>query len=236
MILNGRLKLIYDMIPQCDTLSDIGTDHAFIPAYALLNNRCKKALACDLRPGPLKRAQRTLEKYKLEDRMELRLGSGLEPIEVYEADVIIMAGMGSDLIARLIDESKNKAQKANYIILQPMSRQEIIRPYLWENGFEILNEGLTNEGKKLYQVILVKYTGKPRKEWKRISEYIGEYLIEKKDCLLEDWVKDHIRKQEKTVLGLKSAKLTTDVKIEEEEALLKNFLSLLDSGRKINED
>ena len=42
MVLKGRLKLIYDMIPPCDILSDIGTDHALIPAFALLSGRCKE--------------------------------------------------------------------------------------------------------------------------------------------------------------------------------------------------
>ena len=69
MAISGRLKLIYDMIPQCSILSDIGTDHAYIPAYALLNNRCEKALACDVKPGPLERAKRTRKKYNLEDRI-----------------------------------------------------------------------------------------------------------------------------------------------------------------------
>ncbi|NLZ82562.1 MAG: SAM-dependent methyltransferase, partial [Clostridiales bacterium] len=183
MVLSARLQLIYDMIPQCSILSDIGTDHAYIPAYALLNNRCVNSLACDLRAGPLERAQRTRKKYMLENKMELRLGSGLEPIEEHEADVIIMAGMGSYLITELIDASLQTAQRANYLILQPMTGQEIIRPYLWEKGFEIIDEGLTNEGRKLYQVMLIKYTGKIREDWDRINEFVGEKLVDKKDPL-----------------------------------------------------
>lgn len=234
MILTGRLKLIYDMTPKCDILSDIGTDHAFIPAYALLNNRCNKALACDLRPGPLERADRTRNKYKLEDKMELRLGSGLEPIMEHEADVIIMAGMGSYLITELMEDSLQKARKANYIILQPMTGQEIIRPYLWENGFEILDENLINEGRKIYQVILIKYTGRVREKWSRINEYIGEKLIEKNHFLLENWIKDHIRKQKKTVLGLKRSKSATEEQIEKEVKLLKDFIHCI--GEKTDED
>lgn len=237
MAISGRLKLIYDMIPQCSILSDIGTDHAYIPAYALLNNRCEKALACDVKPGPLERAKRTRKKYNLEDKMELRLGSGLEPIEEHEADVIIMAGMGSYLIIELIEDSFKKAQKANYIILQPMTGQEIIRPFLWRRGFEVVDEGLANEGKKLYQTMLIRYTSQRRESWDKVNEYIGEILIAKNDPLLFDWVKEQIRKQKKTVTGLKKAKLIIDEQLREEEKLLVDLQNLLNRpGGKANDN
>lgn len=230
MVLKGRLKLIYDMINTCDILSDIGTDHALIPAYALLNGRCKKALACDVKPGPLERAERTRRKYMLENSMELRMGSGLVPVSEREADVIVMAGMGGILITELIHESINVARKANCILIQPMTNQEIIRPFLWKNGFEIINEGLAQEGNKLYEVILTRYTGIQRNDWKRIHELIGDVLIRNNDPLFKDLIKEHIRKQKKAVNGLKSAKATFDAhKIEMEEKLLQELTDLFNS-------
>lgn len=230
MVLKGRLKLIYDMIPPCDILSDIGTDHALIPAYALLNGRCKKTLACDIKIGPLERAERTRKKYMLENNMELRMGNGLTPIAEQEADVIVMAGMGGTLITELIFESIDIAQKANYILIQPMTHQELIRPFLWENGFEIVDEGLVSEGNKLYQVILTKYTGMRKQNAERIRELIGDILIETDDPLFRDWVKGHIREQKKAVSGLKSAKATYDAKkIEIEEKFLKELTVLFNS-------
>lgn len=230
MVLKGRLKLIYDMIPHCDILSDIGTDHALIPAYALLNDRCKRAVACDIKSGPLERAERTRREYMLENSMELRMGSGLEPILEKEADVIILAGMGGILITELILESINVAKAANYILIQPMTHQELIRPFLWKNGFEVINEGLTCEGNKLYQVILVRYTGIRRVNTERIRELIGDILIKKNDPLLKDWVKDYIKKQKKAVSGLKSAKASYDEeKIDMEEKLLIELTVLFNS-------
>lgn len=229
MVLKGRLKLIYDMLPPCDILSDIGTDHALIPAYALLNGRCNRALACDVKTGPLQRAERTRRKYVLEN-MELRLGSGLVPITEKEADVIVMAGMGGILITELILESINVARKANYILIQPMTQHEIIRPFLWENGFEITNEALVCEGNKLYQVILTRYTGTRMENCERIRELIGDVLIKKDDPLLKDWVKEHIRKQKKVVNGLRSAKSTYNTeKVEIEGEFLQELTDLFNS-------
>lgn len=230
MVLKGRLKLIYDMIPACDILADIGTDHALLPAYALLHRRCRKAIACDVKTGPLERAMRTVKKYMLEDRMELRLGSGLEPISEHESDVIILAGMGGILITRLIQESINKAEAANCLILQPMTNQELVRPFLWERGFEIKDERLTHEGDKLYQVILAYYTGKPRTKWEKINEIIGEKLIKNEDPLLKDWLKNRIKKQRRIVLGLKKAEANADrSQLSREEKLLSELTDLLHS-------
>lgn len=230
MVLKGRLKLLYDMIPECDILADIGTDHALLPAYALLNQRCRKAIACDVRPGPLERARRTVKKYDLEDHMELRLGSGLEPILRNEADVVVLAGMGGILITQLIQESISKAMAARCIILQPMTNQELVRPFLWENGFEVDDERLVREGNKIYQVILAKYTGKIRNGWERIDEIIGEKLVRNRDPLLRDWLHNHIKRQQKIVTGLKQAgKNTDDMQIMQEEKLLEELTDLIKS-------
>jgi tRNA (adenine22-N1)-methyltransferase len=228
MVLKGRLKLIYDMIPTCDILADIGTDHALLPAYALLNKRCRRAVACDVKTGPLERAKKTLKKYMLEDRMELRIGSGLEPIRGHESDVIVLAGMGGILITRLIEESIDKAKAANCLILQPMTNQDLVRPFLWKQGFEVRDERLTSEGDKLYQVILASYTGKPRDKWERINEVIGEKLIANNDPLLRDWLRNHINKQRKVVQGLKKAEANTDIwQLSQEEKLLNELEDLL---------
>jgi len=228
MVLKGRLKLIYDMIPDCDILADIGTDHALLPACALLNQRCRKAIACDVKTGPLERAIRTVKKYNLEDRMEIRLGNGLDAIRDYEADVVIMAGMGGILITRLIQESISKAMAAKCLILQPMTNQELVRPFLWENGFEINDERLVREGDKLYQVIRTGYTGNVRKNWEKIDEIIGEKLVENGDPLLGEWLQNHIKRQQKIVAGMKQAGAgRDDTQFLQEEKLLEDLTNLL---------
>ena len=226
MVLRDRLKMIYDLIPQCNILSDIGTDHALIPAYSILNNKCMKAIACDVRKGPLQRAEKTMRKYFLEDRMELRLGSGLVPIEENEVDGVVIAGMGGILITELISESMRKAQKASFLILQPMVGQELVRPFLWRNGFEVCDEVLTLEGDKLYQSILVRYTGDVRTNWSKIDEVIGEKLVQKKDTLIKSWIENRINKQKKIGNGLKTSK-NNEEGLYNEETLLVSLESLL---------
>ena len=52
MKLPGRLKLIAHMVPECNIVCDVGTDHVYIPIY-LVNNKNAKAIASDIRPGPI---------------------------------------------------------------------------------------------------------------------------------------------------------------------------------------
>ncbi|MCX7774312.1 MAG: class I SAM-dependent methyltransferase [Clostridia bacterium] len=226
MILKGRLKLIYNKVPPCEVLADIGTDHALIPAQALLDGRCRKAIACDVKKGPLERADRTRKAYHLEERMELRLGSGLEPISMEESDCVVLAGMGGILMTELLGDSLEKARKARCLVLQPMVAHELVRPYLWQNGFEVTDEALAKEGEKLYQVLTAHYTGSQRTDWKRLNAYIGELLVKNKDPLLQLWIEERLNKQRKIVAGLMEGRLTEEALLEEERQLLSEMESL----------
>jgi tRNA (adenine22-N1)-methyltransferase len=184
-----------------------------------MNGRCKRAIACDVRKGPLERAQRTLDQYDLHEKMELRLGSGLEPLSSDEADCVVLAGMGGILITGLLENSLITAQKASCIILQPMVGQELVRPFLWQRGFEVVDEGLAREGEKIYQALSVHYTGNIRESWRSIDEVIGEILVRKKDPLLQDWIRERIKRQSKIVRGLRTAKSPAGSLQKEEELL-----------------
>lgn len=165
----------------------------------------------------------------LVNNMELRMGSGLTPVKEHEADVIVLAGMGGILITELIQESINVAKKANCILIQPMTHQELIRPFLWENGFEIIDESLTCEGKKLYLVILTRYTGIRCENRERIRDLIGDILI-KKRSVIKGLGKRPYKETKKAVNGLKSAKVMYNAeKIDMEEKLLKELTILLNS-------
>jgi len=187
MILKGRIKLIADMIPECDILSDIGTDHAYIPIYSVEKEKCRKAIACDIREGPVAVANKHIRQYGMEGRIETRIGSGLKPLREDEMDVCVIAGMGGVLIREILTEDLEKAKLAKSLVIQPMNCIELVREWLYLNGFEIFDEGLINEGFRIYNVIVARWTGKITKK-KQIYHYIGEKLIEKKDPLLKKYI------------------------------------------------
>lgn len=183
MELKGRLRLIADKVPACRITADIGTDHAYIPIHLVRNRICEAAVAADVRKGPLRSADENIRLYGLQERIITRMGNGLEPIRADELDAVVIAGMGGQLIAEILEAGREKAEKAGTLVLQPMNAPEVLRYWLYMNGFSILDEELVQESGKLYNVICAHWTGEVR-QVPEIYLHIGEKLFEKCDPLL----------------------------------------------------
>ena len=148
------------MVRKGNTVADIGTDHAYLPAYLVLNGISPEALACDVRKGPLDNARKTVEHYGIEDKITLRLSDGFDEIEPFEAQDFIMCGMGGTLMEELVSRAYWLKDSSKRIIVQPQSHAEDIRRFFVENGFEILFEDACTDGGKLYCAMAAEYTGK----------------------------------------------------------------------------
>ncbi len=204
MELKGRLKAIAEKIPLCETLADIGTDHAFIPLYAVQKSVCKRAIAADVKSGPVEIASGNVKRYGCEKLIETRLGSGLEPLKECEADVIVIAGMGGILIAEIIEKSLAKAKTAKVLILQPMNMVEVLRKWLYENGFEVLDETLAEESEKIYNILSVRWTGVP-KVLESFYHYLGYELLQKQDELFKRYALNKLGLLKKKINGMQKA-------------------------------
>lgn len=154
-MLTPRLYMIANNV-KTQSVADIGTDHGYVPVYLLKNGIVKKAVATDIRKGPLAAAKRTADKYKTADKIDLRLGAGLAPIGQGETETIIIAGMGGELIKNILSDDIKKAEAADFLLLQPMNSQDILRKWLSENNFSILKEDIETEGFKVYNLIIAK--------------------------------------------------------------------------------
>ena len=157
--LSERMLMAAKMVRKGKAVADIGTDHAYLPAYLVLNGITSKALACDVRKGPLENAKKTVELYGLEDKISLRLSDGFDEIEPFEADDFIMCGMGGTLMEQLVSRAYWLKDKSKRIIVQPQSHSEDIRRFFIENGFEILCEDACTDSGKLYCAMAAEYTG-----------------------------------------------------------------------------
>ena len=157
--LNPRLFKIASLLKPCRCLADIGTDHGYIPIYALSKGLCEKAIASDINSGPLARAKEHAEQMGLEDKIDLRLGGGLSTLEEGEADTIVIAGMGGLLIAEILENSPEIVKGAITLILQPMTAQAELREYLSRGGYTLEKEFLVAEEEKLYNIFMIKVGG-----------------------------------------------------------------------------
>lgn len=161
------------MVRNGKVAADIGTDHAYLPAWLVLKGVCPKALACDLRKGPLDNAKKTVEHYGIADRITLRLSDGFDEIEPFEADDFIMCGMGGTLMAELVSRAYWLKDPEKLLILQPQSHAEDIRDFLIRNGFEILKEDACTDGGKLYCAFSARWCDS-NKEYSDGYIYYGE--------------------------------------------------------------
>lgn len=157
--LSKRLNLCADFIREDSKLADIGTDHAYLPIYLLLKNKVKTAVACDINQGPLDSAEANAVRFGLENKLVLKLSDGLEKVNEDEADDIVIAGMGAELILRIIMETSWVFSGKKHLVLQPMTKAEILREELAKNGFEIKAEKAVFEDGKVYSVMSVFFTG-----------------------------------------------------------------------------
>ena len=157
--LSERMLMAARMVRKGSAVADIGTDHAYLPAWLILSGISPKALACDVRKGPLENARKTVEHYGIEDRVSLRLSDGFDEIEPFEADDFIMCGMGGTLMEQLVSRTYWLKDKRKRIIVQPQSPAEDIRRFFVENGFEILLEDACIDSGKLYCAMVAEYTG-----------------------------------------------------------------------------
>lgn len=194
MKLTNRLLKIASLVDKNKRLADIGTDHGYIPVYLLNKGKIDFAILADINKGPLENARSEVKRNKLENKVDLRLGSGIEVLKKGEVDEVIIAGMGGILIGELLEANKEVAHSVEKLILQPMQAQEELRSYLLNNGYEIIDECLEKEDFRLYEIIVAKYTGNNTSVEDEIYYEVGKKLIENKDELLVEFIENKIKK------------------------------------------
>ena len=152
--LTPRLQLLADWVPQGAKLADIGTDHGYLPVWLSLQGCLASAVASDLRKGPLERAKETGRTYGARN-IDYRLGNGLEGVRPEEADVIVIAGMGGETIASILEAAPWTADGNRTLLLAPHTKPEELREYLMNHGFEIRREALVYDRGTIYPVMEV---------------------------------------------------------------------------------
>lgn len=155
MELTPRLQAIADQVPQGARLADVGTDHGYLPVWLLLSGRIKCAIAADLREGPLSRSRETAQRFGTADRMSFRLCNGLSAIHPDEVDTVAIAGMGGETIISIL-EAAPWTKEGTLLLLQPMTGFAELRRWLQGDGYEIVREHISCEGKRLYTILMVK--------------------------------------------------------------------------------
>ncbi len=201
--LTERLQKIADSIQSGESVADIGSDHGYIPIFLYEKGVPDKIIITDIRKDPLDIAKNNINsKIKNRDKLDFRIGNGLDALKYEEVDTVIIAGMGGILIRDIISRDKKKSLSFKKLILQPRNAQDKLRQWLVENGFEIKDEKLAREGKYICEIIIAA-PGKD-KHYEGTYYEIGYKLIEKKDPLLETFILRKIKIEERILTDTKN--------------------------------
>ena len=147
----------------------------------------------DLRPGPLERAKTHISQAGLEGQIETRLSDGLKMLELGEADTVIIAGMGGELVIHILEEGRHMWKGISQFILSPQSDLDKVRRYLEQSGFTIGKEAMVEEEGKFYTVMEAAWTECPEsvstgEQGKKSWYAYGKHLIENKDPVLASFL------------------------------------------------
>ena len=153
--LSKRLKAVASVIPNDSYFADIGSDHAYLPTYLCLENPSIRAIAGEVNQGPFQRAKATVQFNQLTNKVDVRLGNGLDVItQQDEIDTITITGMGGSLIKEILATGKEKLIDIQRIIAQPNNNAFAVRKFLYEHEFDIIDEMIIEENDHIYEIII----------------------------------------------------------------------------------
>lgn len=225
MELSPRLLKIASLIPNGETLADVGTDHGYIPLYLFQNDVISYAIAMDVNPMPLKRAEDNICAAGYGNKCEFRLSDGLEKLSEGEVTSVVIAGMGGLLMIDIIMRGKSVINDDTKLFLQPMIAAPELRLFLFENGFTIENEYVIQEENKFYNIICaLRGTSKYNDE----DIYIGRNVKKNSPDVFGEYIKYKHRVCSNIMEGIKKSRNPNKAELKKYQKQLELFASYME--------
>ncbi len=136
--LDVRLSLAYDLYDPCELAADIGTDHAHLPAALLQRGRCQHMILTDISESALRNARNEMIRFRLLDRVSLRAGDGLAPLEE-PCGMISVTGMGGRTVRDILLSGQEKLRGAS-LVLSAHTDLPLIREAVYRIGYHLDRE------------------------------------------------------------------------------------------------
>lgn len=214
-MISKRLKTVSDLVTPCEKVADIGTDHGYVPIYLIKENICKFAYAMDVNEGPLAIAKSNIADAGLQEKIEALLSDGFDNFGDRSCDCVIVAGMGGDLIVDIL----SRASKYDFkeLILSPHKRVDLVRKFICENGYKIVDEKMVEDAGKYYLVIKVQ---KGDSDYSEVELEFGPILLAKKDETLKEYLDLELNKFSRIISSLERE----DKEVEHKYKLIKEGL------------
>lgn len=235
IVLDDRLKTIASYVRRGSLAVDVGCDHAYLAIWLVKNNIARHVIASDVNEGPLYRAKKNIAAEGASERITVLRTDGLDGIAGHNPDDIIIAGMGGDLIASIIEEAHFLRKPGKRLILQPMTHPERVRRAVVRIGFTIIDESLTSDDGRIYQVICAESgvfaVGEGYNPITPGEYLLGRRIIEKRGELFERY----LSQQSSIVAARFGAKRNAGADSEDDRLLLHELAVLQRNAPPVND-
>lgn len=201
--MNKRLELIASILPHGRGFADVGTDHGYLPVYMAQHGYSGKIIASDINEGPLSTAVASARQAGVEDRICFRLCDGLDGCGSEELDTVVIAGMGGDTICGILDRADWIMSRDILLILQPMTKAEVLRYWLTNNDFAICGEWLIEENGEIYQILSARFGA--RTPLSDAELFTGKYELAAGNALFPVQLAALIKRFERAAAGMSKA-------------------------------
>ena len=228
--LGERLTRVASFVPDGSKVCDVGSDHAYLPVYLIQNDQISCAIAGEVVKGPFLSAKQTIRDYRMEDRIEVRLGDGLQILSKEdEITAVTICGMGGELISRILEAgySGGHINGQERLILQPNVAEHFVREWLMNHSYQIVDETVVSDNHRLYEIIVAEPVGK-RVEYTELELKYGPILLQQPSELsVAKWTRMN-RKNKEILEQLQKSKTPQLEKIEQFEKAFNELQGVID--------
>ena len=228
--LGERLTRVASFVPNGSKVCDVGSDHAYLPVYLIQNDQISCAIAGEVVEGPYLSAKQTVRDYRMEDRIEVRLGDGLKILSKEdEITAVTICGMGGELISRILEAgySGGHLNGRERLILQPNVAEHFVREWLMNHSYHIVEETVVEDNHRLYEIIVAEPVGK-HIEYTELELKYGPILLkESSELSVVKWNRMN-RKNKEILEQLQKSKTPQHEKMEQFEKAFNELQGVID--------
>ena len=227
--LGARLGAIAELVPPGVKLYDVGTDHARLPVYLIYGGRIQQAVASDVAEGPLAAARVTAGRFGADSVMSFVLCDGVPPEAESDAGCIVIAGMGGETIQGILARAPWALQENRLLILEPQSKQEELRRWLYAQNCGIRSEHLVRDAGRIYPILCA--GGSVCREPDFADFKLGHWPPETRDDLFFAYLDAQILKIDRAIAGLENSQIQENLERLAQLRILRSQLMTLESRK-----
>lgn len=200
-MLDKRLEKVSTYI-KGQILADIGSDHAYLPIYAIKNNAAEHAICGEVVKGPYESTKDNIRNNGLTGQIEARFGSGLEILtQEDKIDTVTICGMGGPLIADILETGFNHVKGKPRLVLQPNTYSFPIRKSLGSLGYKIMDETVIRDDRYFYEIIVAE---SGRESYTEEELKFGPVLMHKRETAFMEKLNREVEHQKRILYNLET--------------------------------